>query len=314
MLKINIKYLFYFFLVIILCSCSERKKANPLDPGANGTSTISLGVLAYNNRIELWWNRPGLNEFVGYNLYRQDHTDSSFKKIADSILPNRLTFIDYYISAGNKYSYYITIQGEGFESSPLSIVTTTPGPGFIWIVDKYGYQVIKTTYDAQFKLFHYYTDWIPSDIAIDGQNNKALITQPAGKEFVIINSATGGEIASFSNSDETFIEHPYRVEYEPATEYFWISDSAGFVYRISSRNHSIELIDSFIRKPSDITIEHNNEIVNIIDLHSKSIWRYSFDGTLIDRISNIGGYNIIAPIKFIVDSTQSNIFFYDFPN
>ena len=294
-------------LIVFLCinSCTERDRSNPLDPKANVKPDVNLTILSFNDRIELKWNSTNLTDFKGYNIYRQDHTDSSFIIVAGEILPDPIIFIDYNIIYKTTYTYYLTIQGEEYESSPSNKVSITPGPGFNWIVDNWGYQIIKTTYDAKYKMEYYFTDWRPEDIAIDAENNIALITQPTGRRIDIIKTQTASRDTLFTSEDRYFIDNPYLVEFEPKNKMFWISDSAGTIYRISSSDYSIHLTQSDIIKPDEIFIQLNNDIIYIIDDKSNNIYQFDLNGNQINKISQIGNHVFINPKKFVIDSVDN---------
>jgi len=306
-----LKHLFYCLVLVSLFSCAERERANPLDPKAqNIYPGISLWITSHVNRIELSWNKTSISDFTGYYLYRQDHPDSAFYRLVE-LAPDAENYIDRYFNLGTTYSYYITFHSEDVESLPSNIVKTTPGPGYNWIVDKWGYQVVKTTYDARQTIIRYFTDWLPFDIAIDPNNDIALITMPTGREFVLISTIYGEEIASFNSNDKDYIEHPYKVKFESESGYFWVADSGGAVYRVSSDNYAIQLVDDMIGKPTDISFETQNDLCNIIDAKSKNIWRFNTDGTFLEELNNIGSYVIKKPIKFVIDNTDNKFWLID---
>jgi hypothetical protein len=294
-------------LIVFSCliSCSDRPRNNPLDPKANIKPDVNLSILSFNDRIELKWNETKLTDFKGYNIYKQNNPDSSFYMIARELLVYPIIFTDFNINYNTTYSYYLTIQGEDNESLPSNIVTTTPGPGYNWIVDKWGYQIIKTTYDVQHKMEEYFTNWRPEDIAIDTENNIALITQPTGRRIDIINIQTTNLEKFFTNEDRNFIENPYLVEFDSKNKLFWVTDSSGTIYRISSIDFSINLIQYYIVKPGEIFIQPNDEIVNIIDEFSKNIYQFDLNGNFIKIISEIGNHTLIKPKKFVIDSVDN---------
>jgi DNA-binding beta-propeller fold protein YncE len=306
MFKILNKIITIIFIVLLcMYSCTERDRGNPLDPKSKVKPDVNLSILSYNDRIELKWWPTNFTNYKGYNLYRQNHPDSSFILIADEILPDPTVFIDTDITYKTTYSYYLTIQGGEYESSPSNIVSITPGPGYNWIVDNWGYQVIKSTYDAKYKIDEYYTDWRPQDIAIDSENNIALITQPTGGRIDIINTQTARRDTFFTSGNRFFIDHPYLTEFDPKNKMFWISDSAGTIYRISSIDYSINLIQSDIIKPDEIFIDHVNETVYIIDDKSNYIYLYDLNGNYINKISQIADYTFKKPKKFVLDSSDN---------
>jgi len=312
------KYLKIFFLLVITIlycnSCMERSRDNPLDPKTNDTPELNLRVLSYNDRVELSWNKINITDYLGFNIYRKNHPDSSFQLIASDIQPGSIRYIDLNISYQIKLSYYITIQGVSDESLPSNEVSITPGQGYNWIVDKWGYQVYKTTYDNQYSMKRFYTDWSPQDIAIDPDRNVALITQPAGRRMDIIETEDATHISTISYNDYSFIDNPYLVEYEPSNRMFWISDSGGFVYRASSSNYSINLITSEIVKPDELFINQNNRLVYIVDDLSNHIYRFNLNGNFTSKFNGIGDYVFRNPQKIVFDAFDNQFWLIDKSN
>lgn len=293
-----------YLILNLLYSCAERDKKNPLDPDANGDHPISLYVTSHEKRVSLSWSQPSISGYNGFKIYRRDHPDSSFKLITLT-LPIRFNYNDYDVEYGVEYSYYVTILGEGTESSPSPTVSIRPGPGYNWIVDKWGYQVVKATYDCNYFLLSYYTDWMPADIAADPENKIAVITEPLDSKIEIINTESLELLASLTNNDEFFIDYPYVVEFEPLNKFFWIADSGGSFYRISSVDYSVDLIQANINKPIDVTLDSHSEVINVLDGINNSIWRFNYDGTYIENLNQIGGYQLIHPKKIIFDYSDS---------
>ena len=79
---------------LCLNNCTERSRDNPLDPGSKEDPKIRLSVLSYNDRVELSWNEINLVDFLGYNVYRKNHPDSSFLLIASGLYPGSKRFTD----------------------------------------------------------------------------------------------------------------------------------------------------------------------------------------------------------------------------
>ena len=77
------------------------------------------------------------------------------------------------------------------KSKPSQTVSIIPGHGFNWVVDKWGYQIYKLTYDASQTIFRKYTDWAPHDLAVAEDKNIGLITYPGGGMYEIFDLSTG---------------------------------------------------------------------------------------------------------------------------
>ena len=292
----------------------ERSRDNPLDPKAKDDPGLNLSVLSYNDRVELSWNEINLTDFIGFNVYRKTHPDSGFILIDSGLQLGSTKYIDRNIRYQIDHSYYLTIQGVSSESSPSNKLSITPGQGYNLIVDKWGYQIYKTTYDNKYSMKRFYTDWSPQDIAIDPERKVALITQPAGRRMNLIETEDATHITTISYNDYSFVDNPYLVEYDARNRMFWVSDSGGFVYRVSSFDYSVNSITSEIVKPDEIFVNQNDRFVYIIDDLSTYIYRFNFDGNYISRIQSIGEYSFINPKKIVFDAIDNQYWLIDKSN
>ena len=296
--------LILFLSILSLNHCAERDRDNPLDPNTKQKPDIQLSLLSFNDRIEVYWNPLNISDFVGFNLYRKSHIDSPFSVYAAGLSPDRNNFIDNNISLNNTYFYYLTILGGSSESAPSNIVSTTTGLGYNWIVDKWGYQIIKTTYDGKYQLEKYYTDWPPQDIAVDRNNELALITFPAGGRLDLITTSNSELVQYWDRSDRNFIENPYKAVYEPNAQMFWISDSGGSLYKMSAVNQAIDLVSLDIEKPGEITLNQSSGTIYVIDEKNNEIYLYNTNGNYISKFSRIADHDLNNPQHFETDTND----------
>ena len=290
----KISYLHSLFILVLFLSCSERKKDNPLDPNYPGsTSPINLSVLSFDNRIELKWNEPIITDYIGFRLYRKiEETDTSFIQIAELLATTRI-FNDYNIPFGKRYNYYITLVGTDSESKPSPVVSIIPGKGYNWVVDKYGYQILKLTYDAGHTILQIFTDWFPFDMAVAKEKSIGLITYPEAGKYEIINLNTGSIInSSFA------IARPYVVEYDSAIGHFWLVDSSGYLYKINADNFNATLVSGNFDYPISVSITENPGLINIVDYGKKQIFQLNRAGTIENTISSINGHLLKQPEEF----------------
>lgn len=296
---------------VFLINCTERLRDNPLDPKGDTDPRINLSVLSYNDRIVLTWNKINMSDLIGFNIYRKTESESVFKLIYRELPPAQTIYSDLQVKLLENHSYYITIQGQSSVSAPSNIVSITPGQGYNWVVDKWGYQVLKLTYDAQYQIARYLTDWTPQDIAIDSKTNTALITMPHGNRMDIIDATSAELFNRITSSIYSFVNKPYLVEFESTNDMFWISDSGGSVYRISAINFAVDSLESDILKPDELFLNLYENMVYIVDDNSNKIYRYNFNGNYIDNFSQIAGYHFKNPQKIIFDQVDDQFWFVD---
>lgn len=296
-----IKYNKNFFFISVLTAlffftCSERNRTNPLDPESeDDCCPIALRVVSDSNRVDLYWDIPPINDLTGFSIYRKTAADTSFIKIAENLLPTRTSFTDHHIEPRIDYHYYITILGVNTESKPSPTVSTVPGPGHYWMVDKWGYQLVKTTYDVRTKISAILTDWPPSDMAIDSENGNIVSTFTLGNTVNVYDSETSELRKSFQN-----LNRPYRVEFDKSSRKFWLVDTSGYLYMINSDDFNMTLVDGSLNKPVDLAIDKNARQIIVCDESGGQLVIFNPQGNLIALRKKIGDYTIQKPriIKF----------------
>jgi hypothetical protein len=286
-------------------SCAIREKLNPFDP--NGHLNLNLDVFSTGQAVELSWDRPNLEGYTGFNIHRrQEGVDSSYKIIAENIPSERRTYTDDYLMYRQRYSYYITVVSEGIESKPSNTVSIVPGPGEVWIVDKWGYQLVHTTYDVEHVIGRYLTNWPPTDCAIAGDLNTGLILY---NEYGIIE---GIELASLENRQLiTSVAHPYGVVYDPGAGGFWVIDSSGYLYQINASTFQLTALSPALGKPVQISISLQAGYINIVDQKLKKIITFDREGNKVSEISTVQGHALLQPERFAVTSNLGRFWLID---
>ena len=281
--------------VIFIGSCSDRRKDNPFDP--EGTQPLNLGITGFENHILLSWNSPDVDGYSGFNLYRSESAESdSFIILASGIPPDQRSYRDTDIEQGKLYQYYITIIGQGVESKPSAVASSVPGPGYNWIVDGSGFEILKFSYDLQTLFLRFYTSMRPGDMAISKANNIGLVLFPYFgiiHEINLIDGETGTVIEG--------IAHPYAIKFDQQPGLFWVVDSSGFLYKIDDSDLVPQLISDVFSKPISITLAPQGGFLYISDIGAQKVFQLNRDGIIINTISEINGSQLNNPVKFIHD-------------
>jgi hypothetical protein len=289
------KYYLYIICTLILLSstCTDRRKQNPFEPG--GKAPLNLDIIAYSNNITLSWSKPSLEIFFGFNIYRSETGETgSFTLIAENLLPTKRSFIDGDIIPQKRFYYYITVIGQDIESNPSLTVSAVPGPGYNWIVDWYGYEVLKLTYDLQKVLVRFYTNWPPEDIAVAKDFGTGLILYPSAGMIEKI-SLESGERQHLIES----VDHPYAIEYDATGELFWIIDSSGYLYEMDPQSVTPNVVSAAFKKPISLHIAENNGYIYVTDAGLEKIFQLDRAGEIIAEISTINNQSLQNPIQFL---------------
>jgi len=183
-------------IVIILNSCSDRDRNNPLDPKNPNTkgSPVGLQVLAKERDVSLFWEPINLEGIEAINVYRKSSLDSGFALIGQ-VKSGASTYSDDRVDYGVEYSYRITALAGEYESPPSKAVAVTPGPTYVWVADRSSGYIVRLTHDLKHHLFAFGVLNFPYLIAVSPRER-------AGWVFSL-NSDTIYKLNSFGQVDVT---------------------------------------------------------------------------------------------------------------
>jgi hypothetical protein len=295
------------FSVLACCSwsCAEREKQNPFDP--NGKLYLNLNVTTSGPEVELSWDKPNLEGITGFRIYRrQEGLDSNYKIIESNLPPEYRQYTDDQVVYQERYSYYLTIIGADIESKSSNIVSIVPGPGEVWIVDKWGYQLVHSTYDVEHVVANYYTNWPPTDLALAASLQKGLILY---NDYGIIE---GFDMLSRESLTQiTTITHPFKVIYDPEVTSFWVIDSTGYLYRIDASTFQVQLVPCILDKPVQISISGLGGHIDIVDQGLNKIIKLDHNGNYISEISTVQNRPLVQPERYLENPDLQNYWLVD---
>lgn len=277
----------YFFYLIVslwlfnLFSCSVREHDNVFDPKSGIDSlNFELILTKADSLISFFWYPPGNVDYQGFHIYRRVLGQDKFSSRA-VLNSKQTTFTDTVVSFDFKYFYYLTLIGQSGESPPTKILATIPGPGTIWVLDRWDEYIYKYSYDLQHHYLKHYAIWIPQDLAFNKKEHQALITYPLFHYAELIDAKSGQLI-----NDINDLKYPYACAFHPLQKSFWISDSGGYLYRFQAGNlQNKRLIDDGLNKPVTVAIDADG-LVYVLDAGLNQILLYNAGGSKVDAITD----------------------------
>jgi len=291
-------------IIQIFCGCSERERTNIFDPSAGIDSLdLTLIITSADTVTTLKWFPPTSVDYTGFNLYRRAENESQFALVT-SLSSNQKEYKDRALTFDVSYEYYLTIQGENSESPPSPKVKVTPGPLSFWILDRWGLNIFKTTYDLRHKRITKFAVWIPENLAFDTKNNLALVTYPQYRFAEIFDQYSGATTVTLPD----FI-YPFDCVYDPHREKFWLTDSSGYLYKINPIDGLSDLIDQSLQQPSQIII--SNQTLYVIEIGRKQVIIYNSNGNRVGTLKNIGNIELQQPIYIQNDPLSEHIYIID---
>ncbi len=301
-IKISLLVLLYFSLILIASRCSVRKHSNIFDPESGiDTLDMKLQLRSADSIITLTWTPHYQAEIKGFHLYRKVGGQAQFSSLA--VLPAEQTeYRDSLVQFDTPYAYYLTLIGASGESPPTPVLKTVPGPGQIWVLDRWNEYIIKFSYDMRHQLLTHYAIWIPQALAFNATKNTAIITYPLYHYAEVLDPMTGA-----LQEEITDIRYPYACGFNPAEHNFWITDSTGALYKFSP-GRSLQLLDGQLRRPSEIAFDEQGRAA-VLDTRQHALILYNADGTRRGKITGFNGHRF-ASLKFLTANPSGSYFYF----
>ena len=295
--------LWTFLLIWFLAGCNTREHTNIFDPQNPADSmNIGLQITASTDQVvALSWQSPGNVDYTGFNIYRKIAGQNSFSKLA-TVCDTCFHFSDSAVVSDKEHLYYLTVQGKDKESIPSKSVTTVPGPGTFWLLDREDYTIYHVTYDLRHVLNTKYTIGRPQAMCFNGDYTRALVVYSYFRYMELFDVATGNGLKGFDD-----LTRPYDCIYNPFQKTFWIVDaSAGGLYSLSpSGTTAPELIGSAPESPVQIRFG-GGHLYFVLDSDRNSVWVFDSDGAMVTELSDTAVVNMEQP-QYIAASPDSQI-------
>ena len=206
--------------LLLVVGCSNRERANPLDPRNPSTQGRPSGfvALAGNGSVVLSWQpeaRPGV---FGYQAFRRGPGESEFHAISDVLPVSRSQLPDFGVTNGSDYQYrlfYVLTEGP---SGPPAEATATPGAIRPWVTDYGAAALLRLTPDGRHVLSSELGFLGPTQVAVDPASGLVWTSDTFANRVVVFNPLNGGreEIANVSR--------PFGVAVDPLGTTGWICD------------------------------------------------------------------------------------------
>jgi DNA-binding beta-propeller fold protein YncE len=174
-----------------------------------------------------------------------------------------------------------------------------------WIVDKWGYQLLKTTYDVEHTILTYETNWPPTDMALSKDIGTAVILYQSSGTVEEIDLSGG-----FKNRYNQ-IKYPTAVVFEPVDSKFWIADSSGYLYQLDTQSDEVRVIYSSLSRPVALHCAPTKNLISVVDIGSKEIIHFNRSGQRLNSIRFINGERLEGPSQFIIDEVNDRYWLID---
>lgn len=266
-----------FALVILLVSCTDRERSNPLDPKNLVTlgRPTGLNVISIQDTVFLNWDILKLNDLAGYQIYRRTGVDTGFVSHAFVSAPSN-TFREFGLAFDVEYEYQISAGGDTFESLRSEVVKIIPGPTFTWVTEKRSQQVIKLTHDSRHLILR--TERFSTIIDIE--------PNPITGELWVLDIFAGIEsnlkkITPNGKIDDHFIpfDRPTDVSLDYNSNTIWVADPPqSTVTKLDSIGNILFTVHTFAT-PILVTTDQRNGNCWVADSQTNTASRILSDGS-----------------------------------
>ena len=295
-MKRNLNIIQFVILIVILFSCIDRERLNPIDPQNPGTGGRPQGLRVYSeyDQVFLEWNSLQLKNFLGYRVYRQTGNNPEFQFIYLTP-PDSSAFIDKRVSFNQRYHYQVSALGLDFESERSDTVSIIPGPTNIWTSDVYNRRIIKISHDGAHEIFQFPVDGYPWEIAVDRDDNSIWyldillnrVYRIAGENYNIVASLSKGK--------------PIDIALDTINNRVWIADqNQGKIFVFTRSGDQIYEISGFI-KPSSLDCFFKDGSCWVTDLTARTLTKLSKTGAMRIQIKDL-----IFPQMVAVNQANGN--------
>ena len=298
------KFFCLFFTVILILSCRERDRNNPFDPH-NDDEFIELGLSLHStdSLITLSWNIPLKPDFSSFEIYKKEEGQDDFTLLAN--ISNTVSHYNDIINTLDiRYYYYIKLIGKGVESPPTKTKSIVPGPGSIWMLDDYLWEILKLNYDLSSTALRKVGVWKPENLTFAHEINRGLITYPIFNYYEIFDLSSGNIL--YGNQA---IVRPFDAVYDNGLNRFWLIDSLGSLYIVDSTANE-QFAGKFFKKP--VQIDMLDDQLVILDKIMNGIYLFDRSPAQVDFISTNGNDEPFANLDlFRVDQLNKKVYLLD---
>ena len=295
--------LFFTLISLLIISCSDRERSNPLDPLNPKTGGIPSSLFLYSDKKKVYmsWSKTNDINISHYNIWGKTESEDEFEFI--SSIADTVTHIFTEVSEyDQRYEFAISIvSSDEYEtpySEPQSIV---PGPYNYWISDYYQGLLLKISYDGAHvineKIIYFPVDldvysnegtlWLainyPPQLQKFDANGESLIIVdlPGNPSGLTINQSSGDvfvsieghrELLVFSNTGDQLpslntsisLSRNTNLAIDSTNSLVWISvQDSNKVIKMNYSSGTIDTIFSNFYYPGKIKISYDLEVTCI---------------------------------------------------
>ncbi|HTR97896.1 MAG TPA: hypothetical protein VMH61_08345 [Candidatus Acidoferrales bacterium] len=214
-------------LLAALAGCSERDRANPLDPANPQTGGRPAGftALADFDVVRLSWTaQPGLS-IDGFRVLRFAPGDTAWQAITAVLPPSTGGVLDLAVANGRLYQYRLYYVIRGALGSQPAADHATPGPARPWVADDGSGELVRLTADGRHVLASFDDAGDVQSVGVDPGTGEVW-TSAAYDGVVSVRTPDGLQPVIMQGLDS-----PFTLAITPFDHSAWICQSVSLAHR-----------------------------------------------------------------------------------
>jgi len=283
-------------LLALVAGCSERDRANPLDPAnpTTGGRPSGFEALADFDLVRLQWNLPGSVAIDGFKLFRLAPGDTVWEPISVALPASTAYAIDSGVGNGKLYRYrlYYVIRGQ-LGNLPAED-EATPGPARPWVADWGANELLRLTADGRHVLARFTDAGALQSVAVDPATG-VVWTASTGDGVVTARTPDGATPVVM-----TGLGQPYTIAVTPFDDSAWICELGGTVLHRnpdgSAGSPALITANQGLEYPTGVAVNPRDYSLWVCDHDAGTVRHFDRNGT------PLGATRVAAPERAAVDS------------
>ena len=288
-------------LLALLCAlalpaCSQRERANPLDPqnpNSRGAPTGFNAVAGFLTVRLTWDARPDL-AIDGFALQKLAAGDSLYRPLGGLLPPNANTFLDSGVPNGAETRYRLYFVVDAALSAASAQDVAMPGPVRPWAVDANG------------RLLQLSPDGRDLARAIGGFGSSASLAVTPNSGLIWLSDGLDGVVWRFDPT--TFrteairgLGRPFTMALDPFNASAWVCDLNGLVrhYEPTGLPGAPASLDLLL-EPSGVATHPADGSIWVVERSGQRVRHYTRDG------APLGARPLALPSRVAVDSATGH--------
>ena len=297
-------FLMAWLSTLLIFSCSERQRLNPLDPAnpETGGRPFPPNIVSHRDTVILTWEALDFKNVNAINVYRRIHGEPEFTLVA-TLAPEIQQYTEYEAAYDISRWYRLTVTSGDYESPPSDSVRIRPGPSYVWVANAETGEIIKLTHDGEHIIFRTGAFLHPVKITIDSRNQMLWVADFWARRVIGMDNQGKG------TGVELFGPDAVDVEIDTSDNSIWVLNrNSGVLEKFSSSGNSV-LKKSGLDHPEAIALDPTDGSVWLLEKGNGQVIQFSRNG---DLLRALPGFRFsldiqIDPVRkaiWVSDSTQ----------